>query len=158
MTPCAAKFRKAPFSSSPFATSGADVSQTHVILCQDNGCKNKWRLGVIQRLRNHPFSSLLNSRYGSFLFEYGITLTAILYKFNWDTFCKRSPKVCITRITEDVLVVKSLKWVHSTELASLLIFNIKVFIMPRAADIRDYQILFSFTIKLSKLTIYKRTL
>lgn len=120
--------------------------------------RDKWRLGVIQRLRNHPFSSLLNSRYVSFLFEYGITLTAILYKFNWDTFCKRSPKVCITRITEDVLVVKSLKWVHSTELASLLIFNTKVFIMPRAADVRDYQILFSFTIKLSKLTIYKRTL
>ena len=84
------------------------------------------------------------------------------------------PEVFTTRNTEDVSVVKThfnikqqkqraffvffLKWIDSTKLASLLVFKTKVFIPQRAADVGDYQIVFSFTIKLSKLTIYKRTL
>ena len=99
-----------------------------------------------------------------------ITVTAILYigQYILQTF----HEVFTIRNTEDVLVVKThfnikqqkqgaffvLKWIDSTKLASLLVFNTKVFIPQRAADVGDYQIIFSFTIKLSKLTIYKRTL
>ena len=81
-----------------------------------------------------------------------LTFTTILHKFNWDTFCKRSPKSLPPEILKtfqwsrriSILSVFFSKQIDSNKLASLLVFNTKVFISQRAADVGDYQIVFFF--------------